>query len=339
MPDLVRAYGGDLSKVAKHLGRSRRFVQRWNVRSREGKGFGNKRGGGRKRVMSSSASHAAKSIAMGRRKLGSKVIAARLQQVGHTSELVSPSTVRRSLKRGKPEGLSFKVIDKRQRITEAHKQQRVQWARQHKNTNFENWMWTDSKIWRQHKASSRGRWQRKRNQAPQEMEKHPNQAHMYGALTMHGVSRLHAVTGTTGMPKTSRKGVGAEEYCRVIEEIWVPEGNRLFGGREFVVYEDGAPAHRSKMAARTWAKYPHIKVVRAPPVSCDISPLENLWNLVEDKMVGLRFESFQKFMNAVVREWGCVRTDLCQQLCSSVPRRLWKVLSARGGHIERNIYT
>ena len=258
---------------------------------------------------------------------------------GHTEDLVSRHTIARSLKRGRPEGLCFRALDKRQRLTGTHKAKRVQWANDHKKSNFANWMWVDSKVFVQHKASHRKRWQRRGKQQPCEVEKHPNKAHMYGALTSNGLSRLLPVSGTTGMRIEGCKGVGAKEYSRVIEDLLVPEGNRLFQGQPFVVVEDGAPAHRSQLASRTWKKHPHIAVKRATPCSPDIHPLENVWNIVDDKMMGMNFRSFNRFLNELQSQWAKIGPPLCKKLCDSVPRRLIKVLERGGSHIERNIYT
>ena len=271
--------------------------------------------------------------------MGCKTIAKRLLKVGHTKEVVSRDTVARSLKRGNPERLVFQPQDKRQRLTVTHKAKRVAWANQHQTQDFTKWMWVDSKIFRQHKASNRRRWQRRGKLRPMEVENHPNQAHMYAALTPHGVSELVAVSGTTGLRNQRGKGVSAAEYSHIIERLLVPAGNRLFIGQPFIVYEDGAPPHSSKLAAATWAKYPHIKVVRSPPCSPDLNPIENLWNIIDDKMMGMQFQSFPKFLTELQRQWATIDTSLCLKLCKSVKARVTKLLDRAGSHIERNIYS
>ena len=162
---------------------------------------------------------------------------------------------------------------------------------------------------------------------------------MYGALTSNGVSRLLPVSGTTGMRIKGCKGVGAKEYNRVIEDLLVPEGNRLFQGQPFVVVEDGAPAHRSQLASRTWKKHPRITVKRATPCSPGIHPLENVWDIVDDKMMGMNFGCYCRFLNELQSQWAKIGPSLCKKLRDSVPRRLIKVLERGGSHIERSIHT
>ena len=209
---------------------------------------------------------------------------------------------------------------------------------QHLHEPFQDWMWTDSKIFLEQKVSSTGHWQRPGQQPTLEVDKHPNKIHAYAGLTSTGSTTLYPVTGTTGMPSRGTRGLGAKEYCEVIENHLVPEGNRLFQGRPFTVYEDGAPAHTSKLATQTWQKYPHIKVVRAPACSPDLNPIENLWNIVDDRLLGTTYQNRHAFMHELVRKWEETTAAECENLCSSVPRRLQKVINVQGGHIERNIY-
>lgn len=340
VPVALAAVGGDEHAAATALGRDVRFVRRWSERVRQGKGFGNEHGGGRKRKLTQSSVKYAKQLACRRRKLGCKTIAQRIKKAGltkHPHESVSESTVRRALKRGS-HGLVYKALDRRQRLTETHKHQRVDWATAHRNDDIGDWMYTDSKIFLQQKASNRSRWQRRGSQPVVEVDKHPNKSHVYAGLTKYGVTDLYAVTGTTGLPSRGTKGVGAAEYCDVIEKHLVPEGNRLFRGRPFTVYEDGAPPHRSKLAAATWEKYPHVSVVRGPPCSPDMNPIENLWNIVDDKLTSMVFQSHRAFAQELWRQWRVTGEEQCKPLHSSVPRRLAKVIRAGGGHIERNLY-
>jgi hypothetical protein len=158
----------------------------------------------------------------------------------------------------------------------------------------------------QHEASHRKRWQRRGEQQPFEVEQHPNKAFIYGVLTSNGLSRLLPVSGITGMRVKGCKGVGAKEYNRVIEDLLVPEGNRLFQGQPFVVVEDGAPAHRSQLASRAWNTHPHMtaNVTVVAPCSPGIHPLENVWNIVHDKMLRMNFGCFIRFQNKLKSRWA-----------------------------------
>ena len=116
---LLGRLGGDIKKAAELTGYSRRFLlERWAARSNTGKGFKNKRGQGRKRVLGAKAKGVAKQMALGRRKRGSKEIASReLSKRGWTEECVSSRTVRRQQRQGSTRALRCETQKRAQRIT------------------------------------------------------------------------------------------------------------------------------------------------------------------------------------------------------------------------------
>ncbi len=146
VPSVMKATGGNVKQAAKVLKRCEPFVRLWTERYRRGNRFGNKPRGGRKRKLSAKAAASAKELACGKRKIDSYAIARRLYIAEHIEDLVSRHTIARSLKRGRPEGLCFRALDKRQRLTGTHKAKRVQSANEQKKSNFTNWMWVGSKV-------------------------------------------------------------------------------------------------------------------------------------------------------------------------------------------------
>lgn len=338
VPAALAEAGGNLERAAKLLGREVRFVKRWAERAKTGEGFGNKPGGGRKCLVDADGARFARRTACKGRRVCCKTIAKRLFDTGHTTRRVCAETVRRALRRGS-HGLVYKRLDKRQRLTQRHRVKRVAWAERYLHKPFGDWMWTDSKIFLEQKVSSKGHWQHVGQQPTVEVDKHPNKIHAYAGLTSTGVTTLYPVTGTTGLPSRGTRGVGAAEYSEVIENHLIPEGNRIFQGRPFTVYEDGAPAHTSRLASQTWNKYSHVRVVRSAPCSPDLNPLENLWSIVDDRLLGVTYPNRQAFMKDLQKQWGKITAAECKRLCSSMPRRLQKVISVQGGHIERNTYT
>lgn len=233
-------------------------------------------------------------------------------------------------------------MDKRQALNGVHKRKRKGYGLQVKTHGyygmFRNWMWVDSKVFQQNKVSLHRRWQPRRSRMVQYTVKHPNQLHMYSAMTANGVASLRTVSGTTGYKLFGTKGVGAREFVSVIHNTLVPEGSRLFHGEPFTVYLDGAPAHTAKVTKAAWETYPDIKVVMGPPCSPDLNPIENLWAIVDRKMMGLTFKSQAAFENALRREWANLPVNLCQKLAESMPKRI-DMVSKSGGHIERNLYS
>lgn len=96
VPVLSQACNGDVPAAARHLHRDVRFATRWAERHAAEQGTDNKQGQGRKRSLDGAAVPAAKRIASGRTKVGSRIIAKRLHDSGKTPKEVSNITIRRA---------------------------------------------------------------------------------------------------------------------------------------------------------------------------------------------------------------------------------------------------
>lgn len=339
VPSLLAQYNGDESKVAKKLHRSLRFVRAWGKKSLGRKGFGNATGAGRPRILSGPAKARAKQIALGRVPKHVKFIAAKLRDENYTEKLVSASTVVRSLKSGSA-SLSCRPDVRRQKLTCLEMAKRYNWAKAHKNIDWKNVMVTDSHVFVcGGKTYHRRYWQRPGKPRTKYTAPHPMQIHAYAGATFAGVAQLAFVTGTTGQIRKTR-GVNAKEYQKVIRTLFVPEGERLFGGREYHLYQDGAPPHTAKSTKSLWTQYnKKIQLIQGPPKSPDINWIEQLWNATDNSLSGRSFKNMKSFKAAVTAAWSEISTDLCKKHVKSIPRRLKKLINLKGGHIERTIYS
>ncbi|DBA75391.1 TPA: hypothetical protein ACH3X1_010655 [Trebouxia sp. C0004] len=114
----------------------------------------------------------------------------------------------------------------------------------------------------------------------------------------HVTTTLKLVTGTHKQaskhvnPKTKRlhTGIGQDEYHAVIQEHWVPEGNRLFQqvtkwAGNWQLQQDNAPPHKTaqNMACIT-ANVPGGHFLKWSANSPDLSPIGNLWAWMDHKL-------------------------------------------------------
>lgn len=334
--------GGDVKRAAQVMGRSVRFIKRWSEAAAQGKGFKNKRGQGRKRILSPQAAGVAKQQALSKRKTCCKEIAKNLHKRGWVEKDISDRSVSRVLKSGCSRALKYKTQKKAQRLTKRQRAARLQWAQQVRQRPLSYWrglMFTDSHMFRMHVGTrGRKRWCVPGKEVVVMVDKHPSVVHAYGGVTFNGPTSLQFVTGTTGL-KTTTKGVSQSEYHEVISKTFIPEGKRLFDGRPFVVWQDGAPVHTAKSTKKYWSSFPGATPLISPPASPDLNIIENCWGLVDDKLMGRSFPSLQAFKTAVRNEWANLSMHTVQQLFDSMPKRVAKLLKCHGGHIERNVYS
>ena len=344
VPLLLKAYGGDKLKVAEHLSRDVRFVQKWDARHRAGKGFGNKPGCGPKRSVTGAGITAAKRMATGRIEKSATKIAQRLQEMGHTKTQVNATTVLRWLKTGRSP-VRFLPWVRRHKLTDVHKHKRRNWGREHRTVDWSTVLYTDSHIFQTGKHTGRKRQQRANARKQRETHATGLKLHVYAGMGAGGTTDLFFVTGTTGVQFRSShtgkicKGVGAEEYCSVIRESLIPCGKTLFGRADFAVYQDGASAHTARLTRTCWNEYPEVNLIQAAPLSPDLNLIENLWQILDRKLDGREFRSVRGLKEAATAAWRSIPTSTCEQLVEGMHQRLQKVEANHGGHIERNIYS
>ena len=99
--------------------------------------------------------------------------------------------------------------------------------------------------------------------------------------------------------------------------------------------QDNDPKHTSNLATKFFNDQ-DINVLDWPAQSPDISPIENLWDLLkimvndhEHPPSGV-FELWER----AAEKWGEITEEQCQALIESMPRRLEAVIKAKGGNTK-----
>jgi len=339
VPLLFDANDGNVDKVAAILGRCNRFVLTWSTRAR--RGVGNAPGAGRPRKLVGEALSLAKRLADGVRPLSSPQIAQRLKQRNIS---VHPVTVLRSLNTGRSP-VRFLPVLRRHRLTAHARLRRFTWAQEHRFENWDKVMFTDSHIYQTGGTTARKRLQRVNRRKFRYTTAHGLKIHIYAGLSIHGLTKVHFVSGTTGQryisPRTGQatRGVQQEEYHEVIRKTLVPEGQRLFRSSSFTVLQDGAPCHTARGTRTVWSEYPDVSLLQAAPKSPDLNLIENIWSILDSQLDGREFRNIRHLKAEAERAWRNIPLETCQQLVDSMQSRLQKVMRLKGGHIERNIYS
>ena len=91
---------------------------------------------------------------------------------------------------------------------------------------------------------------------------------VWGAISVHGTSRLHIVQGTMNQMK----------YVEMLEGRLLRQETEWFPDKNFIFQQDGAPCHTGKMSMK-WFKTKKIRVLKWPGNSPDMNPIENVWEV------------------------------------------------------------
>ena len=243
---------------------------------------------------------------------------------------ISRRTVNRRLQEA---GLQAYRPRKKPRLTVKMKEDRLRWAREHQNWTTEDWervVFSDESTI----AVLDDRVQTVRRRPGEEFlpeclkktVKFPTKIMVWGAISIFGPSRLHIVNGT----------MDSIQYTQVMEKRLKPQIRDWFeDGEKCIFQQDSAPCHVSKLSM-SWFQQNHIQVLKWPGNSPDMNPIENLWELLKDEIHEVPITNKVDLIERLIKVWFHSETiaNQCENMISSMPRRIEALIKARGGQTK-----
>ncbi len=305
----------------------------------------------RKKLVSQAAAQAAVELLTSGENGTCKSVAEVLHDKGLISRVVHRTTVAKAAKAAAAAaGVRLRVERGRPKraLAAGNMADRVGFAEDNKTREWRHIMFTDRKrlYYRYPGSQVRGiRWSLADKPFAATMVNRPKCVNMYAGLTAFGVTKAHLVTGTSGMQSTftTRRGdiarnITAAEYKHVLLDTLLPEGNRIFSGKgitQWVLQQDNDPTHKGgSQAAIPAFNGQHSTTVELlpnwPPNSPDLSPIENLWAIVQGRVDAAGCKTFDEFKATLQQEWENVSKQLCGKLINSMHKRLVKCIELEG---------
>jgi transposase len=193
------------------------------------------------------------------------------------------------------------------------------------STNWDHVAFTDEKTFRQKKsgrikyyARSFEEFQEKHHRLPLRPSE---EIKVWGAISVNGVGPLIRI------PTSMKTG----DYVRKIlkpllsTKKSIAKLMRLKRVRfdDFLWQQDNAPFHNG-LVARIFFKKCNINVMRWPPYSPDLSPIENVWNIVQYRLRKRLIEkgSCKNLYKEIESIWYSITPAECSKLINSMPDRL-----------------
>lgn len=208
-------------------------------------------------------------------------------------------------------------------LTTKMKMNRLAFAKKYCAWTVEQWrnvMWSDESTFTQFYRTER--WIRRppgqRFTIP--TVKHSPSIMVWGCFSFRGRGSLLV------LEKNER--VNANRYLQILQNHLLME---MAIHQCEIFQQDSAPCHTAKVCIKWFADH-HIPVLEWPGNSPDLNPIEHLWSFMKQRVSLHRPSSLGELRTAILRVWETeIPTDMCENLVSSMPRRLAKVISARGG--------
>jgi hypothetical protein len=95
---------------------------------------------------------------------------------------------------------------------------------------------------------------------------------------------------------------------------------------------DHAKQHTSK-ASKLAMKQAGVQLVKGFPAQCwDINIIENVWGVLDSKLLGCRARKPEGWRRCVRKAWEAIDQSTIDKLVASVPARIGQVLWRRRGH-------
>ena len=240
---------------------------------------------------------------------------------------VSRETVRRVLKSSP--NMNYVKLARTPPLNPLSKSKRLTFARIHQtwNQEWQNVVWSDEKKWNLDGPDSCARiWHDNRRKKPVLMKRHTGGGSLmvWGAFSFHGKSNLTTIT-------TSQNSAEYQSHLRdTLLPVW-QELSRENG----ILMQDNARCHVSR-DSMDWLRTQNIPTMNWPPYSPDLNPIENIWGILSNKVYGQgkQYKSIAELKAAVFLAWDELDLNLLQTLSMSMPKRIFELILAQGGHIK-----
>lgn len=343
-----------VAQAARYAKVSYKVAKRWIDRYGATGSVNNSTKSGRKCIMNKEAMEKAYMLLV-RQKIGpSQLVAKELYKQNLVKKLVYKSTIIKAVRTvAKQYGTKVRALrgKPRKMLNQQTKEKRQKFCKANLKRSWKYVMFTDRKrFFFSYPGAKvpRVTWVESGEERSVLMASHPLCVNVYAGLTYFGPTKLHCVSGTSKKKSSyinkkggSARNITQNEYIDVLENTLLPEGDRLFkvhNRAEWVLQQDNDPTH--VIASAVIKDYNNIEgsaislLNNWPPSSPDLSPIENLWGIVQAKLDAKGCKTFDEFKKALEIEWNSLEKSLCRDLVSSMKGRLEQCLLNRGDKIN-----
>lgn len=250
----------------------------------------------------------------------------------HFAELYDTSmdTVRRALH---AEGVHHRKPAKKPYLTERHKQERLRFARDYLDFDWNTAVFSDEKTF---KSSQKGRlhlW-RKNNTRWCDKNIIPNTEsgritiNMWGWMSAAGPGELAFIP-----PRAN-----SSTYVEVLDSIMLPTVRNIYPADElaqFPFVQDNCPIHRASTVREWFHNHPEVIVIPWPARSPDLNPIENLWGLMVQRWDSRNERSTEQLKTHCMEVWESFRgSEICGNMVGSMRKRLLDCIENNGGYTK-----
>ena len=239
---------------------------------------------------------------------------------------VSASTIRRELVRN---AFHHERLAPVEQLRAVNREKRLEFAREHVRWSESQWskvIFTDEKKWNllgndayvSVWVDNRSTYRREEVQM------------LRGSLMTWG-----AISASGGLVLARIKGkIDGETYCDMLARDFF-DNEKVILPPDFIFQQDNATPHVCRHT-KEFLENRRIKVLSWPPQSPDLSPIEDIWGIMSEKVYknGKTYQNVEELWYAVVGAFFQIPQETFQKLYQSMYTRLINVLESGGKRIK-----
>lgn len=242
---------------------------------------------------------------------------------------ISVESVRNVLREDNLHGRSAR---KKPYISEANRKKRLEFAKRYIAMPNDFWstiLFTDETKINLFGSDGRQIVWRKPNSALKQANIIPTVKHgggnvlLWGSMAASGAGSIEFIN--TNMDKML--------YLEILKKNMKHDVEKLGISNNFHFQQDNDPKHTARIV-QEWLLYNAGKLLKTPPQSPDLNPIEHLWKEIKNRLEGVHCSNKEELKKNIMLEWRKIPSTFTKKLVDSMPRRLQAVIDANGGHTK-----
>ena len=149
--------------------------------------------------------------------------------------------------------------------------------------------------------------------------KHGTSAMVWGCFLALGTGLIHKVNGI----------MDRFVYKDIMEDVMLPHTEWEMP-LKWIFQQDNDPKHKSKVV-KQWFKDKNITIMEWPAQSPDLNPIENLWEIIDNKIERANVKTSEELFEQINKAWREIDMRIVDSLIESMPRRMKAVIKSKGG--------
>ena len=149
---------------------------------------------------------------------------------------------------------------------------------------------------------------------------HPDRLSIWGCMSGVGIGNIHIFTDTLDAPLMRT----------ILKTHLLASAHRLFSSTTWWFQQDNDPKHTSHVVQQ-WLFVHGIQLIDFPPYSPDLSPIENVWANLKNRVEKHNARNLIELEQHVRDEWSATDPTFLCSIVHSMPRRC-KLVVQNCGH-------